>query len=149
MSVGYAGLKLEALKVYAEKHNAIIVDIRMSPYSKNAEFNQTVMRRVLGPRYKHLLAFGNKNYKDRGLPFDLVEPQIGLQVIKRMIEYNHLILLCVCYKLEGCHRKFVCEIIDQELGIPTRHLTAKEITEDVRVTAIQTSFDELGDSQPL
>lgn len=128
-SAGYQGLSLEALIAKAEQLDAVVADIRYSPLSFNPQWAGTNLRKALGPRYVHILAFGNRNYKSAALPFDLVDSDTGVKVMERLLKTKSVILLCVCKHVDRCHRKLVSEILYAELGLGTIHLTKGEIEE--------------------
>lgn len=128
-SAGYVGTTLAALQAKAEALNAVIADVRFMPYSRNPDFRQVHMRRVLEARYTHVLALGNRNYKSAALPFDLVSAETGSKVIQRLLTDNSVILLCACRHVDTCHRKLICEIMYADHNILAVHLTNDDIND--------------------
>lgn len=100
-TMGYSGRTIGQILEIAEEKNATVFDIRYSPRSRNPQFSGKRMAEMLGDRYMHCRAFGNKNYK--GGPVELLDYAAGLGMIVNHSRPN-VILLCVCRDHATCHR---------------------------------------------
>lgn len=100
---GYAGKKIEELQRIVQELDAIVFDVRFSPRSRNPAWNKENLETVLGPRYRHVRALGNRNY--RGGPIEIVDMAAGIQEI--LNAPFSVVLMCVCSDPQVCHRTFV------------------------------------------
>ena len=115
---GYAGKQVETLKEKIEALDALLIDIRYSPFSKDPQWRKNNLSAVFGQRY--LLAgnyFGNVLYKSAGIK--LSDAEGGLALIRK-IDRN-MILMCSCHNYERCHRKTVSEYL-QSHGFKVKEL---------------------------
>ena len=60
---GYGGRRPDQLRTLAVRLDGVLVDIRFSPRSRIPDWSAGRLRKVLGERYRHLPALGNRNYK--------------------------------------------------------------------------------------
>lgn len=124
---GYQGRDPDELHKIALTLNATVFDIRYSPRSRNFKWSGTNLRNVLGDRYKHVRAFGNKNYK--GGPIEIVNFAAGLDEV--MSSPRPVILMCVCKDPKICHRTTIANTL-RGMG-----MQVKELTEPTRPTQPQ------------
>ena len=108
---GYAKGSLRDLRTFAAQ-GAIIADVRFVPYAKDRQWNKAVLQRVLGENYRHLGAFGNRNYKVGGV-FDLVDEERGFQQLRNLLERQPVVLLCGCSDYTVCHRTAIAVVAGQ------------------------------------
>ena len=114
-TIGYTGLKIEKLKQWAEDHNALIVDIRLSPRSRAPQWNKGKLSAALGDLYHHIPALGNINYK--GGPIQLKDPASGIQQVQQLLTGGKsVVLMCVCADVTTCHRTPASELIAAATG---------------------------------
>ena len=59
---GYSDRRPDQLRTLAERLDGVVVDIRFSPRSRIPAWTGGRLRKLLGERYRHLLALGNQNY---------------------------------------------------------------------------------------
>lgn len=115
-TAGYHRHTAEELKAKAEALNAIVFDIRMTPWcSWSADWRRQTMQAVFGDRYVYNGAWGNKNYQ--GGPIEIVNYEGGRRLFRRRFLHSgadNAILLCGCRDYEGCHRKVVAEALRAE-----------------------------------
>lgn len=123
-SLGYQASTPEDLKTYVDELGALLVDIRYSPYSRDARWTQKALIELLGNRYLWLQDLGNLNYK-RGGPIQLVHPANGAARLRPILEQQSILLLCACRSLETCHRKVAAEYLSQALGASVEHLEGR------------------------
>jgi hypothetical protein len=111
---------VENLHAEAERLHAYVIDVRVQPYSKQPEWLRQHLEAKL-PRYKWVRDFGNENY--RGGPIKLVNYDAGRRKIAPLVaEGWSLILLCMCWNVDECHRAVVAERLAQDEGWRVEHL---------------------------
>jgi len=106
-TIGYGGREPQDILRLARKLFADVWDIRFSARSRNAKWRQDSLARLLAGRYRHMMAWGNRNY--RGGPVELVNFEAGLE----MLAYSsrNVILMCACRDHTHCHRTHVAELL--------------------------------------
>ena len=120
-TLGYVGWRLDALQATLDATQAVLVDIRFAPYSRNPVFRKAPLQAQLGARYVHVQALGNRNYQ--GGPVDIVDYQRGLRIVAGLLDqWGAAILMCACAEVEECHRKGVGERLREDLGLTLVHL---------------------------
>ncbi|MBN1485299.1 MAG: DUF488 domain-containing protein [Chloroflexia bacterium] len=115
---GYSGKKPEQLERIASELDAVVFDVRYSPRSRNPLWNGKKLAALLGDRYRHVRALGNRNY--RGGPVEIEDLAAGIQAIRS--SKRPVILMCVCSDVERCHRTFIGEHL-RTLGFEVRELS--------------------------
>ena len=110
-TLGYSGRSLASLVDLVQGLNAVLVDIRFSPASRNPDFSGRRLREALGEQYVHLKAFGNENYRNGG-EVKLVDPSAGVAALRGIDQ--PVILMCACAHYHTCHRRSVAELLQQE-----------------------------------
>ena len=107
-AIGYNATTVEELQEIREKLDAVIVDIRYMPYSRNAKWNRTNLIKVFPPgKYRWVKQLGNVNYK--GGPVYLYDPA---PVIDQLVTTDkNIILMCMCAKAAGCHREDIKQLL--------------------------------------
>lgn len=96
---------------------AILVDIRLNPYSKRAEYQKAWLAsecKKQGVGYLHIPELGNINYNKDGEPIQIKDLPAGLRELKRLMATDNIMLMCGCKNLETCHRKTVIEALPQD-----------------------------------
>ena len=123
-TAGYLGKSPEQLLSFLEAHDAVLYDIRYSPFSRDPHWTKSAMIVRFGARYQHVNAFGNVNYKNGG-PVELVDPLSGLSIVES--ETRSIVLLCACRHAAQCHRSTVATLLREhgyhveEREPPERH----------------------------
>ena len=111
--LGYTGRTPEQIRKIAEEKNAVVLDIRFSPRSRNPQFAGSNIAASLVGRYQHVRDLGNRNYK--GGPIDIVDFEEGRKIIDQIGETGqNVILMCMCKKPSVCHRTIVMSMLRQE-----------------------------------
>lgn len=107
-TIGYEGRSpLWLLSVLAEM-DALVLDIRFSPHSRNPQWNKTFLLDIMDSRYRHLGEWGNRNYK--GGPIDIVDYEAGKRrLLAALQEKSTIFILCVCKDYNRCHRRTIAE----------------------------------------
>lgn len=120
---GYQGSTAEQLQAYQEEHNALVVDIRYAPRSRDPRWNKLALLKVFGFSYRWMQALGNINY--RGGPIQLAQPEHALEEMRIILRNRSVILVCACWNVDTCHRKVAAEYLAQALNAPVEHLSAR------------------------
>lgn len=116
-TIGYTGRKPADIKRLAEELDATVFDVRFAPRSRVPHWNAGNLAKLLGDRYKHIWAFGNRNY--RGGPVDLVDFSAGLEEVRQ--SPRPVILMCACKDPATCHRTAIAGKL-QEAGMEVTEL---------------------------
>jgi len=116
---GYSGPLPHELRALAEHLDAIVVDIRFSPRSRNPAWTAGRLTSLLGERYRRLSVLGNRNYK--GGPIEFVDLAEGVVKVGGLLRERPVILLCVCTDVERCHRLPAAEAIAARYGVTITH----------------------------
>lgn len=114
-TAGYTGHTPQQLKQVAEEIDAIVFDIRFSPFSRNPAWIGANLAATLGNRYLHCKTLGNRNYRGdygNGIMIHIYEK--GLRAVQ--LAQKPVILLCACPHFEDCHRKVVAyKLLEDEM----------------------------------
>lgn len=101
---GYRGRKPGELVALVNKRQAVVMDIRYSPNSRNPAWGKANLIRLLDSHYVSAgNVLGNRNYRSGG-PIDIVDLTAGLKLIREQLQRHNVILLCVCANTLICHR---------------------------------------------
>lgn len=104
-TAGYAGHSISDLQSAAP--NALVVDIRFRPVSRQPEWRQDALQRVLGTGYIHAKGFGNAEYATGGMR--LHDPEAAWDMLQHSIHAAPIVLLCACRSPNACHRTVVAQ----------------------------------------
>src|SRR5215467_13968699 len=108
-TLGYSGWTPQSIQAEAQARNAVVCDIRYSPASRHPQWRQRQLSQLLGARYQHVQALGNRNYKSGG-PIELADDEAGKQAIAELLPTGQsVILMCACKDLTACHRRTAAE----------------------------------------
>jgi len=105
-TLGYSGKKMHEIEALVKRHEAILFDIRFSPYSRAPMWNQSNFQKVFGGRYRHIKTLGNINYKSGG-PIQIADFDAGVKEIKQ--SGRPVILMCACKDYHTCHRRAIAD----------------------------------------
>src|SRR5690606_10505956 len=103
-TIGYSGSTSDDLARFVEHLDAVLVDIRYSPASRNPDFSRKRLSERLGARYVHLKSFGNVNYRSGG-PIEFMNEEDAILRVACLLDEHAIILMCACSHLHECHRK--------------------------------------------
>lgn len=126
-TAGYTGVSPDDLFNATVLLNAVLVDIRYSPWSKNPDWIQAAMEDRFGDRYFYVKELGNVNYNKREEGIQLYDVETGLLRVCKIIKKFPAILLCACKQHETCHRRVVAEEMAQRYSLEVVHLSADDI----------------------
>lgn len=65
-TLGYAGLTPEQLRAAVVQYDATLLDVRLAARSPAPQWRKSALVDLLGDRYHHLPALGNRNYRNGG-----------------------------------------------------------------------------------
>ena len=120
-TAGYARLRdPERLAALAAAHDAVIIDVRLRPYTRFKGWSRGAFQAKFGTRYRRVEAFGNANY--RGGPVRLQATADGLAEVTPLLAQGSVILLCGCADPAACHRSTVAALLAEATGCPIMHL---------------------------
>ena len=123
-TLGYSGWTPQAIQEEAQARNAVVCDIRYSPASRHPQWSKRQLAQLLGARYQHVQALGNRNYKNGG-PIELADYEAGKQVIAEILTTGQsVILMCACKDVATCHRLTAAEWLAADLGVTITHLAS-------------------------
>jgi uncharacterized protein (DUF488 family) len=121
-TLGYSGWTPQDIQTEAQARNAVVCDIRYSPASRHPQWSKRQLSQLLGARYHHVQALGNRNYKNGG-PIELADYEAGKQAIAEILATGRsVILMCACKDVATCHRRTAAEQLAADLGVPITHL---------------------------
>ena len=106
---GYTGKDVNDLKPLLETLDAMLIDIRFSPYSRIFHWRKVYLKSLLGDRYRHIANLGNRTYKEDKITIQNLE--LGIQTILNLP--TDIVLMCACEKTENCHRRVIVEKLNE------------------------------------
>lgn len=112
-TLGYTGWKIDDVAATLDRLDAVLVDVRMVPRSRNPIWNSTALAKRFGERYIWLRQFGNKNYKGTFEQIEIVDFAAGAHRLLELfppkpgsiVPGKPIILFCGCKDVSQCHRK--------------------------------------------
>ena len=119
--LGYQTIKDPAILVQvAEKLDAIVMDVRFSPRSRDYRWNMATLASLLQasplhPRYVHVAELGNVNYKGWNAPIQISHLPYGLKLISIALEAKPVILMCTCRDRSTCHRLVIVKAAVEQI----------------------------------
>lgn len=118
---GYAKATVDDLQKLVQDKDWWLVDVRMNPRSRQAQWNMKALQGRIGENYLHVPAFGNKNYKSGG-EIELADPDEGLRVVSELLASKPVILMCACATVQNCHRRVAAEYVVARREVELIHL---------------------------
>ncbi len=122
-TIGYTSTTPKELIDIVNSLTVKLVDIRISPYSKDYRWRQKSLQQYFADKYLHIQEFGNENYKMGSIKVPNLH--LGIIKIKPVIENQPVILLCACYDYRKCHRNQVSTILAEAFHLEVEHLYGK------------------------
>lgn len=129
-TAGYTGLKPEELAKAIEHYDAVLVDVRISPYSRNPMWSGINLSRRFVERYVHIRALGNVNYRNPELGIKLVDPDDGCFRLVQLLKQRSVILLCACPDYHTCHRSTAAAEMESRYNVDVTHVQVVHLSAD-------------------
>lgn len=104
-TTGYRGKSFEMLTEMLDRHDAILADIRFAPHSRDIRWTKNYLSLMLKSRYRHVVALGNRNFRDNESSVQIHNLEIGIRLIESWP--SNVVLMCACETPENCHRRVV------------------------------------------
>ena len=119
ITCGYGGKSRDRLWAWVKRHDAVVVDIRFSPISRDPQWNGRELCKAFFGRYEHCAAWGNRNHANKTLPVDIADFDYGWEKVDALRsgpDGRRVVLLCGCPQLVGCHRHTIASMIHDKTG---------------------------------
>ena len=128
-TAGYSGHTPAQLKKAADQLNAVVIDIRLKPFSRVPGWSKNELQTLFGTnegnRYLSMRELGNLAI-ELGGPMRLASAEIGIRDVLFWANRCPVILLCQCPEFVSCHRRMVSDLL-KEHGIQTQELSWPEV----------------------
>jgi uncharacterized protein (DUF488 family) len=124
-TMGYAGWAPAGLRDEVLRLGATLIDVRIAPTSKSPQWRKEALAELMGERYVHLPALGNRNAFNGG-PAELAAPERAVEPVAALLTHGPVILLCGCARPERCHRGLAAAYLAERLGGVVKHIPAPE-----------------------
>jgi hypothetical protein len=121
-TTGYAEKNIDRLPALLEHLDAVLIDIRFSPYSKDLVWTKNYLSLLLKRRYRHIPQLGNRAFRDGKIQIQNLE--LGIRLLSDL--EGDAVLLCACGNLSECHRLVVSVELGKR-GVEVRELDSWEI----------------------
>lgn len=102
-TTGYEGKDVTDLPVLLETLDAVLVDIRFSPHSRQIVWTRNYLKLLLTNRYRHVAALGNRHFRKGKVQIQNLT--IGMKIVREL--ETDAVLMCGCADLYQCHRLIV------------------------------------------
>lgn len=120
-TIGYAGWAPQGLRDAVLELGATMIDVRIAPTSKSPQWRKNALAALMGPRYLHLPALGNRNAFTGG-PAELADPERAVAPVAALLADGPVALLCGCADPHRCHRALAAAFLAERLGAEVRHI---------------------------
>lgn len=121
---GYAGKNVAEFRMAVKAIDAVVFDIRFYASSKQQGWDGQNLARTLDSRYRHIPAWGNRNFDRRDQSIEIADFGLGWETFRQ--ETRAIILMCGCKDRLRCHRRVIADRLD-EIGISTSEMDLQEI----------------------
>lgn len=147
-TVGYTGVPIDSLHEAVVELDAVLMDIRYSPFSRAPMWTKGKLRQKFGDydkvylsgepigRYYHVPQLGNEHYKTPEKGIKINDLTFGMEKVRRILQKHPVMLMCACPDPTHCHRTTVAEAIAKELEIPYTHLLKSAFKPGVNIRTI-------------
>jgi hypothetical protein len=118
LTFGYTGRTMEEIVALAQEHDAIVVDVRLVPFSRAPMWRKVAFQVALTERYRWMKGFGNLNYRNPNEGVSLSDPETHMGDIRQIFPAQSIMLMCTCADSTGCHRRHAAAFIASALNLP-------------------------------
>jgi uncharacterized protein (DUF488 family) len=123
--VGYQGVARDLLFAALKKLGAVLVDVRYSPRSRDANWDGKALTELLKDSYVHIQELGNKNYK--GNTIELASPEAGVLMLYQILHERPAIMMCACGNRGWCHRTVAAKWFESKYGMVSQGLKVADM----------------------
>ncbi len=107
-TTGYTGKDIGDLKPLLEVLDAMLIDVRFSPFSRIMHWRKVYLKALLGEKYRHIANLGNRTYLEEKITIQNLN--LGIETVLHL-PFN-VVLMCACEKPENCHRRLIIAELD-------------------------------------
>ncbi len=118
-TTGYTDRDIALLPALLTTLDAILIDIRFTPTSKQLQWQKDYLRLLLKDKYLHVSHLGNRSSKESGKQ-SIQNINLGIKIITEL--KTNLLIMCECQRIEACHRQEISRRLSEK-GIETKELT--------------------------
>ena len=118
-TTGFTDRDIALLPALLKSLDAILIDIRFTPTSKQVQWQKDYLRLLLRNKYLHVPHLGNRSSKESGKQA-IQNTILSIKIITEL--KTNLLLMCECQRIEDCHRQEISRRLS-ERGIETEELT--------------------------
>src|SRR5882762_4591587 len=119
---GYGGRQVQTLAALVALHEAILIDVRLKPWTKQPGWSLGELKMVFTDRYHWVQALGNTNF-EKGGKVRLKDEKKGIGLLVQMVRAGESpILLCGERDPSGCHRSVIANLVAKLTGATVVHL---------------------------
>lgn len=97
--------------------DAVLVDIRFSPFSQVMKWRREYLQLLLKNRYRHVPDLGNRTYKEGKITIQNLS--LGIKTVQSF--GINVVLMCACENLHQCHRFVIAQEL-QKRSLQTEEL---------------------------
>jgi len=98
--------------------DAVLIDIRFAPTSKQVQWQKDYLRLLLKNKYLNVSHLGNRSSKESG-KLSIQNLNLGIKIITEL--KTNLLLMCECRRKEYCHRQLISQKLEEQ-GIETKEI---------------------------
>ena len=120
LTYGYGGRKVDELAAFVAEYDAVIIDVRLQPFSGQPGWSLRELKARFGEQYHWWRSLGNTNFKG-GKP-KLQDARKGLGLLVKLMETTSPLLLCGERNPWVCHRRLIAERLQKKTGCRIVHL---------------------------
>ena len=122
LTFGYAGRSVDDLAAIVAEYDAVILDCRLKPWTKQAGWSLPELKARFVDQYHWVRALGNTNF-EKGGTIKLLDAKKGLRrVLDVLAEGAVPLLLCAERSPWQCHRRVIAESVAEKVGCRVLHL---------------------------
>lgn len=125
-TLGYQGLKQPIIYAAVESVGGWLIDIRMSPWSRDPLWKKGHLKGF--DRYYHIADLGNKNYNGKHGDGIMIRDFVGgMHQLFPMAQQGPTFLMCACWNRLTCHRATVADMITDAYDLSIIHLSKHDV----------------------
>ncbi len=116
-TTGFTAKDINDLRPMLDVLDALLIDIRLVPYSQVLHWRQIYLKVLLGSKYLHIPNLGNRTYKEAKITIQNL--RLGLETVFSL--NKNALLMCACESAENCHRRVIIAELKRR-GIETEEI---------------------------